>query len=334
MPLMFVSVVRVVWHRLSLSSGTVKFAFVLKLATCCVYGSPVYFPSCDSHLYVSRIGLQDTATSAVGTSSRFHSCCHQPFLAMSFFELATDVLDVIDHDTSAVVGQSEQIHQDAGEKRTQSEDHGVAAKKPRLMQGRSSVAWATTLMDAVRNCVGNFEQRGALVTASLCSGVNSHTVALKDSCQTTVKECGLNVNDLYTVDRKSSAVRFMSKNAAARAEHHFNELKEMTTCPESGLQCAWHVQTCCACRSKPDLLVASPPCAPYSLARTDRWAKGFTVSTCPHINPHGPRCIQTLSAARKRYSCHARHQDSRNDHAIRSCQFLVHVLQGGQAIHK
>eukprot|EP00971_Amphidinium_carterae_P089851 1779013-Amphidinium_carterae.5 len=146
--------------------------------------SPVYFPSRDFCLDVSCIGLQDTATSAVGTICRFpglHIFSHKPLLAMSFFELATDMLD--DHDTLALAGESQQTHQDTRDKRTQSEDHGVTAKKPRLTQGPSSVAWARTLKDAVRNSVGNFEQRRPLVTASLCSGVNSHTVALKDHAQ-------------------------------------------------------------------------------------------------------------------------------------------------------
>eukprot|EP00971_Amphidinium_carterae_P089850 1779013-Amphidinium_carterae.4 len=101
----------------------------------------------------------------------------------------------------------------------------------------------------------------------------------------------------------------MSKNAVARAEHHFYELKEMTSCPEAGLQCAWHEQSCAACCSKPDLLVASPPCAPFSMARTDRCAKGCLAHClharacvlmfyCLSMPPHKPpRCVQTLRSA-------------------------------------
>ena len=80
--------------------------------------------------------------------------------------------------------------------------------------------------------------------------------------------------DRYTCDGKKSSQIFIAQNAAA--EHHYGDLISLANSFPNGNYCSVHKCHCIppAAASRAHVLVASPPCSPFSRQRVGRHLPG------------------------------------------------------------
>ena len=86
---------------------------------------------------------------------------------------------------------------------------------------------------------------------------------------------GVQFQDLFAVEKKASAKAVLARNAVTQAHCQFDEVAEFLQNFNGHMHCQRHGRECpVAPQRQLDLLVAGPPCAPYSLARNQRMQEG------------------------------------------------------------
>ena len=78
----------------------------------------------------------------------------------------------------------------------------------------------------------------------------------------------------FSIDKKASAIKFL-KTCGHAAAHHYKDLGEVVH--TSAAKCIFHGKACVMPAATPDLLIAGPPCSPYSSQRATR-----TSMRCAH----------------------------------------------------
>ena len=100
-----------------------------------------------------------------------------------------------------------------------------------------------------------------------------------------MQELNIKVKELWSVDKKKICCNFVAENPGL-TDHHFQCLESVkdVSVADSGkhLHCTMHAQLCALPSQKLDLMVAGPPCAPYSHQRSCRFSEGFSMPQHPH----------------------------------------------------
>ena len=90
---------------------------------------------------------------------------------------------------------------------------------------------------------------------------------------------GIDYIEHKTVDIKRASQLFLRDNA--RSLHHFEDVRELVN-GQTHAYCLWHHQRCAVlAEAKPHVVVAGPPCRPFSVQRGCRGRQQSAPQTCP-----------------------------------------------------
>ena len=97
-------------------------------------------------------------------------------------------------------------------------------------------------------------------------------VCVLHHCSRLREDFGLTFNEVMSIDPKRIAKQYAFSHAPPR--HHFNFLAQVLGVPPGAeCHCEVHGHSCCTpAKGSVQMMVAGPPCSPFSSQRTDRFA--------------------------------------------------------------